>query len=203
MFLVINIIRYILRNENINETIDETFNETRNEKNYIDILYIIIMITKEDFMNMILSHPANVTKKWKLHPMKKTELKELWAELCDSDINEGDILYSDHELTDDDNDEVADTVDEIYNIIVNDSDNDEEKEKPKDNTITMKELTKQINLLKMEFRNNYKKNKTNINVYVSGIDDKINDILDKCIDCTKDKEQEILINFEDYINRYL
>lgn len=158
------------------------------------------MITKEDYMNMILSHPANVTKKWKLHPMKKTELKELWAELCESDINEGDLLYSDYELNED-NDEVAETVDEIYNIIVKDS--DDEDDKHDDDTITMKELTTKLNELKKEFRDNHKKNKTNIDTYISGIDDKINDLLDKCIECTKDKEQEILINFEDYIDRYL
>lgn len=169
------------------------------------------MICKSDYRDMILSHPGNTLKKWKLRNMTKEELKNHWESLIqNTNYTEDDtLLYSDHENdyendlennTDDIRDN--DDNDDDYNNDNNDDqlyDNDEE-----DDTITYDEMLKEVTKYKKYFRNKIKNKKTlDLDTLLNDINMKLCDLLDSCISCTKKQETEIFKDFEEFMSRYI
>lgn len=185
------------------------------------------MITKSDYKTMILSHPANNIKKWKLNKMVKGELVEHWNELIadknyiDEDSGET-LLYSDIE---NDFENVMQPLkidydptinDDIYDRIKNehkskkteeieDEENEEQKEDivlENDNTLTREELKKEIGKIKSYFKNRIKKTK-NYEMLIEDVNVALNDVIDDCVELSTQDENDILSNFEDFMNRYI
>jgi hypothetical protein len=176
------------------------------------------MITKRDYINMILSHPSNITKKWKLYPMKRDELKDMWEMMSEDKTNEGDdLLYSEYEMDDDTDDHNKDNHTENDNEnnnekVINTKNNNINRDEHNRDTlyefiqnnesfISVDELNDEIRKLKRLIRHKAKRNKSDkhINKIYDEADDKINKLLDKCDTCSKDDEENILLDLDEYI----
>ena len=208
------------------------------------------MITKADYRNYIISHPANTVRKWKLHKLNKPQLKEMWEKLCaDKSFDEDKtLLYSDNEteelMKDVDNDDGTNVEDDIYDRLKGDTKEVEEveEEQPvqepkaintKRNLIktrkrvsikepepviiidevlqeseseteycSMNDMYNDINSVKIYFRDRVRRTR-NVDDLIQRAGDKLNDILDNCIDMSRREEDKIINDFDDFISRYV
>lgn len=167
--------------------------------------------TKEDYKTMILSHPNNRVKKWKLQTLNKQELVKMWDDLCngdDPDDSEGH-LYPEYDIQDDTTDDEDDNNNggSLYNNLTNNNndDDDDEYEDGNDNNvkgINKKQLNDEVNKLRSRFKDVAADPNTDIDVLIDDVNEKLNDLLDECKVLTLEEENNILDNFENMINKY-
>lgn len=163
------------------------------------MLYIY-MITREDYRNMIVSHPANTYSKYKLYKMNKHELLEYWDYICDKELNGTEkLLYdNDNDYENNSDDENNDIDDENNDDDYENNDNDDKN----NDTISENDLEKSITQLKKYFISNVK-NGINADSLIDDVAKQLNNLLDNCIELTKDDEEQILNDFDNFIDRYI
>jgi hypothetical protein len=148
---------------------------------------------------MILSHPNNRVKKWKLQSLNKNELIEMWNNLCNDDDpdDSDDHLYPEYNIQgDSDDDDDVEEVDDVYNNLTNNNnDNDV-------NGISKTQLNQGVNNLRSRFQEVASDDNTDIDVLIDDVNEKLNDLLDECNELSKEEENNILNNFENMINKY-
>ena len=98
------------------------------------------MITKRDYKNMIVSHPANTISKFKLSKMKREELANYWEKITKDNrfTDKKSLLYSDHET---DNETVHETNHETVHETVHETIHEKKIKEPIDEPIDEPILT--------------------------------------------------------------
>jgi uncharacterized membrane protein len=166
------------------------------------------MITKEDWRNMILSHPGNTLKKWKLKDLTKSQLIDHWGILTtDEDIDqEGETLYNEHNIdyennpeNNPENDQVTET--DLYKRITQNQDKkDIEYDVNDENEPTYAELKKCVVKLKSFIKKKSSETKY-INDLIDDVKDQLNELINNCYECTKQQEDDIYDDIDYYITK--